>query len=198
MQERVSNQAQAQAARQEILNLRMLPGEAMRNYLDRAMRLAACLPECPGEEQVKPQIIMGLQPKLRTAALLAQSLPFDSMISTIKQIMTNEQIQPPQRSRERLQVMEENVAEELAELAELKKRQFNDGPREYKTWNKKANVTLESPIGPREDVFPFGFTSEITCYRCKLISHLASFLEVICQRIRPAARLQYNQRRQIS
>ena len=76
------------------------------------MRLAACLPECPGEEQVKPQMIKGLQTKLRTAALLAQSLPFDSMISTIEQIMTSEQIQPVYRNREKLQVMEENVAEE--------------------------------------------------------------------------------------
>ena len=33
---------------------------------------------------------MGLPPKLKTAALLAQSLPFDNMVSTIEQILAND------------------------------------------------------------------------------------------------------------
>lgn len=91
MQECVSNDAQSQEACHEFLNLRMLPGETMRNFGHRAMRIAACLPDCPGEEQVKPQMIIGLQLKLRKAALIAQYLPFDAMISTIEQIISSDQ-----------------------------------------------------------------------------------------------------------
>ncbi len=117
MQQKVSNEAQAQSSRQEFLNLKKLPQETMRAYADRGWRLASCLPEQPTEIQVKPQIIMGLPPKLKTAALLAQSLPFDNMVSTIEQIIANEQAQPQPRlprKRESLQIVDEQAAGELA------------------------------------------------------------------------------------
>lgn len=128
-------------------------------------------------------MIIGIQPKLRTAALLAQYIPFDAMISKIEQIIKSDQA-VTSRGRERLQVMDESVDEELAELQE-KKRQFKDYPRKYNVWDKQGTGTMESPIGPRDDILPFGFNSEKTCYRCKLIGHLASFRGIICERESP-------------
>ena len=87
MQQKVSNEAQTQLARQEFRNLKTLPRETMRAYADRGWRLASCLPEQPTEVQVKAQVIMGFPPKIKTEALLAQSLPFDNMVSTIEQII---------------------------------------------------------------------------------------------------------------
>jgi len=183
MQQKVSNEAQAQSSRQEFMNLRKLPQETMRAYADRGWRLASCLPEQPTEIQVKPQIIMGLPPKLKTAALLAQSLPFDNMVSTIEQIIANEQAQPQPRiprNRESLQIVDEQAAEELAIFHEKQRQTYDD--KEHKVWTKQGVGTLESPMGPRDDVLPFGFSAAKPCFRCKFIGHLASYRGIVCER----------------
>jgi hypothetical protein len=186
MQQKVSNEAQAQSSRQEFMNLKKLPHETMRAYADRGWRLASCLPEQPTEIQVKPQIIMGLPPKLKTAALLAQSLPFDNMVSTIEQIIASEQAQPQLRSlrtREPLQLVHEQEEEELAVFHE-KQRQNYDDEKEHKVWTKQGVGTLESPMGPRDDILPFGFSAAKPCFRCKFIGHLASYRGIVCERSR--------------
>ena len=114
MQQNVSNEAQAQSSRQEFMNLKKLPQETMRAYADRGWRLSSCLPDQPTEIQVKPQIIMGFPFKLKIAALLAHSLPFDNMVSLIEQFIANEQAQPQPRlprKRESLQIVDEQAAE---------------------------------------------------------------------------------------
>jgi hypothetical protein len=183
MQQKVSNEAQAQSARQEFMNLKKLPTETMRAYADRGWRLASCLPEQPTEVQVKPQVIMGLPPKLKTAALLAQSLPFDNMVSTIEQIIANDHDHPQSRSartREPLQIVDEQAAEELAIFHEKQRQTYDD--KEQKIWTKQGVGTLESPMGPRDDVLPFGFSAAKPCFRCKFIGHLASYRGIVCER----------------
>ena len=129
MQQKVSIEAQAHSALQEFMNLKNLPPETMRAYADRGWRLASCVPEQPTEVQVKPQIIMGLPPKLIAAALLANYLPFDNMVSTIEQIIANERAQPRLRSpktREPLQIVDEQAAEELAIFHEKQRQTYDD------------------------------------------------------------------------
>ena len=165
------------------MNLKKLPTETMRAYADRGWRLASCLPEQPTEVQVKPQVIMGLPPKLKTAALLAQSLPFDNMVSTIEQIIANDHDHPQSRSartREPLQIVDEQAAEELAIFHEKQRQTYDD--KEQKIWTKQGVGTLESPMGPRDDVLPFGFSAAKPCFRCKFIGHLASYRGIVCER----------------
>lgn len=128
MQERVSNEAQSQSARQEYLQdkLKTLPDETMRNNADRAWRLrrvvAGSLPETLNEARVKLQVIKGLPAKLQTATHLTQSLKFDSMINTIEQvIIAIDHDQPPGAhrlfpGREALLIIDEDSAEDFAEI----------------------------------------------------------------------------------
>ena len=135
------------------------------------------------EIQVKPQIIIELPPKLQTAALLAQYLPFDNMVSTIEQIIANEQAQPQPRlprKRESLQIVDEQAEEELAVFHEKQRQSYDD--KEHKVWTKQGVGTLESPMGPRDDVLPFGFSAAKPCFRCKFIGHLASYRGIFCER----------------
>eukprot|EP00173_Palmaria_palmata_P001513 Plantae.Rhodophyta-Palmaria_palmata.ctg18531.p1 GENE.Plantae.Rhodophyta-Palmaria_palmata.ctg18531~~Plantae.Rhodophyta-Palmaria_palmata.ctg18531.p1 ORF type:complete len:217 (-),score=3.59 Plantae.Rhodophyta-Palmaria_palmata.ctg18531:55-705(-) len=182
MRERVSNDAQAQSARQEFMNLKTLPDETMRNYADRGWRLASCLPEQPSEMVFKPQTIMVLPAKFKTAALLAQSLPFDAMVSTIEQIISNEHVQGQTQLRrsqkiEELQIVDEISTEELAELHGKKRQQVEDSKQE-KISTKQGRGTLERPIGPRDDVLSFGFSEAKPCFRCNIIGHLASYRRI--------------------
>lgn len=64
MEERVSNEVQAQSARQEYLHLKMLSDETMRSYANRAWSLAGSLLETLNEAQAKPQVIKGLPAKM--------------------------------------------------------------------------------------------------------------------------------------
>ena len=126
---------------------------------------------------------MGFPPKLRTAALLAQSLPFENMVSTIEQIIANEQAQPQPklpRNRESLQIVDELSAKEMAIFHEKQRQAFDD--KEHKVWTKQGEGTLESPMGPRDDVLPFGFSAAKPCFRCKFIGHLASYRGIVCER----------------
>lgn len=73
MQKRVSDETQAQSARQGYFKLKKLPDETMGSSADRTWGLSSSLPETLTESKIKPQVITTLPPKLQTDALLAQS-----------------------------------------------------------------------------------------------------------------------------
>ena len=107
------------------------------------------------------------------------------MVSTIEQIIANDQAQPQlriPRNREPLQIVDEQAAEELAIFHEKQRQTYDD--KEHKVWTKQGVGTLESPIGPRDDILPFGFSAAKTCFRCKFIGHLASYRGIVCERSR--------------
>lgn len=86
MQQSAANEARDRPTRQENLNLSNRLDESMRCRAGRAWRLEGILPDSLTKAQVKPQVIKGLPTKLQ-ASVLAQSQPFDAMVSTIEKII---------------------------------------------------------------------------------------------------------------
>ena len=65
------------------------------------------------------------------------------MVSSIEQIIANEQAQPQPRlprNRKSLQIVEKQAAEELAVLHEKQRQSYDD--KEHKVWTKKGVGTL--------------------------------------------------------
>ena len=54
--------------------------------------------------------------------------------------------------------------------------------KEQEVWTKKGVGTLERPMGPRDDVLPFGFSAAKPCFRSKFIGYLASYRGIVCER----------------
>lgn len=131
MQQRVSNEAQAQSTRQEYLNLSKRPDETTRRYADRAWRLSGSLTETLTGAQVKLQAIKGMPSKLQAASALAKSQHFEAMVSPIEQGITagvhytRQEINGAHRAsrgREDLQMVEKTTAEDLSELHDHQRR----------------------------------------------------------------------------
>lgn len=84
---------------------------------------------------------------------------------------------------ETLKIMDEKVAEELAEFQE-KQRQRSEEGKIHKVWTLQGVGTESSPIGPKDNVLPFCFTASKPCFRFQKIGHLDIFRGVVFERER--------------
>lgn len=77
--------------------------------------------------------------------------------------------------------MDDEVAEELAEIHE-KQRQQTEDSKNTKIWTRKGISKEASPIGPLDYVLPFGFAAAKPFFQYKMIEHVSSIRGVACER----------------